>query len=475
MKRLNWIEAFALPLAAALFTVAWVEPWVRWALRVGANDRPLILSPLMMIGLMFAASLLARQLLITDYAITHTRALLAAVSFLIILGLNTFTFGRPDADYLSALLNWGQALSPQLLGLLVTCFLWWRGLTLGNTDIPHDSLSSAFYSGLLAFAVLYLFNILSPQLTLAEGIIPALIFFAVGLSALALAGLEEDRRLQKKATGSWPGLNRRWLGTVTTLIGLIVLVGLIIDLAFAPEWLLALVRPPVDALSYVALLIISGLVYLLMWPAFYLALQIWEVLAILIDAIPRPPPGDSGQTAQEFAELVIANPIFISFGQLLAWVILLLVILWIFWQAARRLFLLSGGAGDDETRDNILSRELLLAQLKSLFASRRQDSGAAPPYLPLDGDPFDPRLTIRRAYRAMLEWAKVNGHQPRRPQQTPLTYAEVLSQSMPDQAGAIATLTQAYIAARYAADSPSLETARDAEAALVELQRPAGS
>ena len=78
---------------------------------------------------------------------------------------------------------------------------------------------------------------------------------------------------------------------------------------------------------------------------------------------------------------------------------------------------------------------------------------------------------IRRAYRAMLEWAKAEG-QPRQPRQTPLTYAAALTQTRPDHANAIATLTQAYIAARYAADSPSLETARRAEAALVELQSP---
>jgi hypothetical protein len=473
MKRFNWsepfAESFALPLAAAVFTAAWVEPWVRWALRLGGSERPFVLSPLFMAGLMFAASLLARRLLITDYAIPRARALLAVLSFIVVLGINLLTFGPPDNKYLTALINWGHAISPQTLALIVTCLLWWRGLTLGNTDLPHDSLASAFFSGVAGLALLFGLNILSPQLTLAEGITPALIFFAAALSALALAGLEEDRRLQRKATGSWPGLNRRWLGTVTGLIGLIVLAGLIIGIVVAPEGVLAVVRPIVDVLSLVALTIISGLVYLLMWPAFYLALQLWDVLAHIIDAIPRPPPGDAAQNADRLTELVIANPVVQSVGQTLAWVLIAAVILWIFWGAARRLFLLSSGAGDDETRENILSRDLLLKQLKSLFGSRRPDL-APPPYLPLDGDLTDPRLIIRRAYRAMLEWAKAQG-QPRQPKQTPLTYASALSQSMPHRASSIATLTQAYIAARYAAESPSLEIARRAEAALVELQR----
>lgn len=469
-KRINWIENFALPFAAAIFTVAWVEPWVRWALRAGAADRPLVLSPMIMVGLMFGAALFARRLLITDYPVARARAFLAGASLAVIVGLNGFTFGPPSGDYLRALINWGHTLSPQLLTLLVTCFLWWRGLTVGNIDIPHDSLASAFFSGIVGLAILFGFNSLWPGLTLAEGVLPALIFFGVALSALALAGLEEDRRLQKKATGSWPGLNRRWLGTVATIIGLIVLAGLIIDIVVAPEGVLVVVRPLVDALSLVAMLILSALAYLLIWPAFLIALRLWEVLAILIDALPRPPAGGASQNAGQLTDLVLANPVFQSVGQTLAWGLIAAVILWIFWQAARRLFLLSGGAGDDETRESILSRDLLLKQLRSLFGLRRTDSGAPPPYLPLNGDLADPRLMIRRAYRAMLEWAKAEG-QPRQPRQTPLTYAAALTQTMPDRATAIATLTQAYIAARYAANSPSLDTARRAEAALVELQR----
>ena len=471
MRRLNWIENVILPLAAAVFTAAWVEPWVRWGLRIGGNDRPFLLSPLMLVALMFAATLLARHLLITDYSIMHARALVAVISFFVIAGLNWLTFGSPSpAGYLSALINWGYSISPELVALIVTCFLWWRGLTMGSTEIPHDSLAAAFYNGLVAFTTLFIFNVIAPRLTLAEAIPPALIFFAVALGALALAGLEEDRRLQKKATGHWPGLNRRWLGTVIGVIGLIVIGGLIVGTIAAPDWILALVRPLVDALSLVALLIFSALAYIFIWPAMYLAAWLWEMLSYLQGLhLPRPPAGTS-QTAEQLTEAILSNPIFISVGQSVTWFLLVALILWIFWAAARRLYLLSGGAGDDETRESILSRELLLSQLKSLFSSR-QPQAESPPYLPLDGERGDPRLIIRRAYRAMLEWAKVNA-QPRRPHQTPSAYADALSQAMPDHASAVAALTTAYVAARYAAEPPSIETARRAEAALVELQKP---
>ncbi|MEK7329137.1 MAG: DUF4129 domain-containing protein [Chloroflexota bacterium] len=70
----------------------------------------------------------------------------------------------------------------------------------------------------------------------------------------------------------------------------------------------------------------------------------------------------------------------------------------------------------------------------------------------------------------MLDWAKAAGR-PRAPKQTPIMYADSLTQSAPQHGDAIATLTRAYLTARYAADAPSLEDARQAEAAMVGLQR----
>jgi hypothetical protein len=70
----------------------------------------------------------------------------------------------------------------------------------------------------------------------------------------------------------------------------------------------------------------------------------------------------------------------------------------------------------------------------------------------------------------MLDWAKAAGH-PRAPKQTPIIYADSLTQSAPQHGDAIATLTRAYLTARYAADAPSLDEARQAEAALAQLQQ----
>jgi hypothetical protein len=99
---------------------------------------------------------------------------------------------------------------------------------------------------------------------------------------------------------------------------------------------------------------------------------------------------------------------------------------------------------------------------------------AAPPappsvYLALSGGPDDARLIIRRAYQAMLEWAR-SLRLPRAAGQTPRAYAQMLAGAVPAGHEAIVVLTQAYVLARYAAESPSLEQARSAQGAMARLK-----
>ena len=140
-----------------------------------------------------------------------------------------------------------------------------------------------------------------------------------------------------------------------------------------------------------------------------------------------------------------------------------------FWLAARRLWGLQS-SDEDEERESVLSGRLLLAQLRSLFARRpRRPPSPLPDYLVLNGAPDDARLIIRRAYQAMLEWAR-SLRLPRAAGQTPRAYAQMLAGAMPEGHEAIDLLTQAYVVARYAAEAPSIEHARRAEGAMARLK-----
>jgi hypothetical protein len=165
----------------------------------------------------------------------------------------------------------------------------------------------------------------------------------------------------------------------------------------------------------------------------------------------------------------LASPAFQAGLRWAGLLVLLALAAALFWLAARRLW---GQATDDadEQRESVLSASLLLAQLRALLNRRpRRPRRPAPAYLSLSGAPDDARLIIRRAYQAMLEWAQ-SLRLPRAAGQTPRAYAQMLAGAVPEAHDAIDLLTQAYVLARYAAETPSLEQARRAEGAMARLK-----
>ncbi len=474
MKRLNWIESIILPLAAAAFTADWLGLWALWLLRLGKHNLPFSLLPQVMAAVLLAAALLTRAMLLGDRPLQHTRRVIVGGGIIAVVGLNWLAFGyRSPNDVIASIITLKDTLPPDLIALVFTCFLWWRGITIGRSEIPHESLADAFYNGVIALAFLFLVNTFSPLLAPADALGPALFFFASGLGALSLAGLEEDRRRYKDTTGQWPALNRRWLATVGGVIGLIVLGGLLEASAMAPgafEHIAAFFKPAQDVIAAAVIVVFLALVQIFIWPIFYIVQALWAFLSnIEFLKLPRP-PADLAQQMQDLVDAITNSPAFQAASQSFTWLAIIVILGLIFWLAARRLWRLAGGGNENEIHESIFSRELLLNQLKNLFSRKVQPPLPGSPYLSLNGADDDPRLIIRRAYQSMLEWAKALGR-PRAPQETPLAFAETLRRVEPGHGVAIATLTSAYLTARYAADAPSLEEARQAEAAVAQLQQ----
>jgi Domain of unknown function (DUF4129) len=154
--------------------------------------------------------------------------------------------------------------------------------------------------------------------------------------------------------------------------------------------------------------------------------------------------------ADQFKDLQQAPPA-VSPGlylalRIVAGLLVAAAVLIVFVLAYRRLLSVSDGEEEvDETRELILSADLLKAQLAHLFAGGRERARSRP-FVIVAGN--DPAAQVRRTYQALLGWAAAQGL-PRQPGVTPAEYAALLSRARPADADAIAAITGVYLEARY--------------------------
>jgi hypothetical protein len=474
MNRLTRLPSLLLRIAVAVLAVAWLGLWVRWLVRLAAADRfaPEFPAALMLV-IVGAVALAARLTLNSPLPLPLARLAVLGVGLAAIVGAQQAMYGpRFPVEYFSSLVDWQLAfVPPELIVLVASIYLMWKGIAVGSDQIPHATLVRNFYDGFAALIVLFVLNHFNPLMTAGEAFLPILLFFATGLSALALSSFERARRQQREATGIWLALNRYWLATAASVVGGLVLLGLIVTAVVAPETFAAF-SPVRDALapyfepvaSLFALLVAAVAAPFF---AFYNAL--FGRAADAPAPTPTPPPSVAGTPAPP----VGLTPAEVEQALLGRWIITIAAVLGLFllvaWFGARR-FRRRPEVLADETRESIASRELLVGQLKRLFSrSRPSPARTLPPYLPLTRSRDDPRLIVRRAYQAMLDWAQT-ATLPRTPSQTPAQYAAKLARAAPEGAEAVATLTRAYLRARYAAEAPSLEEARSAESAAARLK-----
>jgi hypothetical protein len=355
---------------------------------------------------------------------------------------------------------------------LAALYAWLNGEQLGRSPVGNQALRSAFVTGLAAFAPLLILNSLLPELSAARALGGLLLFFGLGLSGLAISSLRHLRQQQSSTGLASRALGREWLLTSGVVISLVLGAGLL-----AANWVAAqALQQMAGALGAVAesllagagvLLgpLVEGLAHLLApWlPA--LSAMVERFISLLVIAVDRL-QSLVGLLAQLLAGVLPGVIRHTGWRALLALLALAALVCWL---AARRLWGLASSDADEQ-RESVLSSHLLLAQLRALLHRRplrpRRPEAA---YLALAGAPDDARLIIRRTYQAMLEWAQ-SLRLPRAAGQTPRAYAQMLAGAVPDAYDAIDLLTQAYVLARYAAETPSLEQARRAEGAMARLK-----
>ena len=489
MERKTRPEYLALLAIASSLTAVWLALWVKWLLAAwfaGAGVPRFWPAGLALAGT--ASSLFADQALgQARIARRASRALLAGAGTASVALLVGWAVG---ASSLAAILRGEPRLGEHVAAALPAClaalYAWWQGERLGRSPVGNQALRSAFYAGVVALAPLLVFNSLQAALSSGQVLGALLLFFFLGLSGLALSSL---RQMRKQQSGRLMArtLGREWLLTSGAIIGLVLGSGVLVARVAAPEALerLADVLAAVAGnLAYAVALVLGPLAAVaagLLAPAlpglaqflqqFILALAVALVrlqglVAVLLQLISLGLPRAA---AVGRLQAWLASPAFQAGARWAGLLALLALAATIFWLAARRLWGLQA-RDQDEQRESILSARLLLAQLKNLLKRHpRRGPSSAPGYLSLSGAPDDARLIIRRAYQAMLEWAR-SLRLPRAAGQTPRAYAQMLAGAVPEGHEAIDLLTQAYVVARYAAEAPSLEQARRAQGAMARLK-----
>lgn len=477
MKQLSWANVVILPVGLAALGTCWLSLWQHWVLALGGFEGPTISPVVMMVMLLVS-------LFITRWAVAGSQSnlqlqgpqrLLAVCGLVAVALVLWLTFGAAfPFDFAMQLTQWQHFISPQLLALGVAGWLWWQGIHLGRDEDLHATAQREFSGGIVALAALFICNKLNPQLDAAEAFWPVIVFFGLGLGSLALAGFEQDRAIQAGSAGVGLGVNRHWLATAGLVIGCI-LTGAVMVAALAVPETIAVLDPVLDWIGVTLINIIGTILYglaLVFLPlGEMLGRLIWSVLNLFINLgnnLQLRSLGPSPEQVNALAQSLARTPPF----RAIEIVIGVLVMLVLFRLAVRRLRLLRRLAGDEDQHETILTRDLLLTQLKTLFRARKQTQPApTPPYLALEGAEGDPRLRVRAAYQAFLEWA-ARHNQARLPHQTPEHLAQALGQALPQHQQAVALLTRIYSQARYGL-SITADEAVQAQTALQQVTQEA--
>jgi hypothetical protein len=476
MKNIDWLQLILLPVVMAIMFVAWFEPWIQWiVLSTGVDRASFSPPPALMLAVILASTFTTRYAL--RYA-RYQRWLIVASGWvaLALVAWLTYRFVALPA-FLRNLVDWQNSIAPELVVIVATATLWWRGILIGRSRaLIDENLERSFFNGVLALGALVFVNHFTQHISASDMLAAVIVFFATALSMLTVVSVERTR-LQRPEGGSWLKRQRHWFATIVGVIGAILLAALAITGIFSPDALRQLLNSVGPALSTVAqavLTLLRPVFTFLAWlispliPLLQFILRgVMEGILTFLRVIQQIGAQIDTLRAQQDIRSFLDSPEFVAFSRGTSVVLILILFAVLAIWAMRRSGLFARRR-PDETRENIATRDLLLNQLKSFLGRRRARSVVpAPPYLPLSGD--DPRRAVRQAYQDFLEWARVC-LVARAPHQTPAIYARHIGSLPGVPPEPVDTLTTLYLRARYAADEMTPDEAQAAHSALVRLQ-----
>jgi hypothetical protein len=450
----SWVELFAIPIAISIMeaqalTLALI---LATAIFAGTNTPSLgaIGITLLELGLMWWAMLvehLTRRHIVTK----------SSVNTLLIAGWVVAL----AAVIIPALLQ-GQSIVQAVILLILTTWLWRRGIAHAQQNFEYNSVALPFKIGLGVVLVALFIVTIMPGLPSLHAALPISlpVFFLSGLIAVSLARLGTLRTARTRADEAHTDPTRSWLLALAIFgLALVVLV-LIIDSIFSLSTLEAIITtldPLWSAISTVVTWLLYGIVFLLS-PIFYFI----DFIYGLMHETPAKPIQQKGSPVSG-RPITPAETAFVA--QILAvgrWILLALILLAVFFVVVRtiqRWLRRHDDGGVEEIRERLDARSLLADRWRA-WRNRRRRQAASGPAL----EPLDP-LSARARYRELLQEAALTSEAlARSPTETPSEYQRRLLRHMqqqmsnartapaetaPSSASMLDTLTRAYDDERY--------------------------
>jgi hypothetical protein len=500
--RWNWLDRGLLPLLLALLRFCWLWPWLALLRELLTPSHPgPLLAPGWIIGLPLVSFTLSQAAPAQEASTNKPSAVPKTVTPLwarvgialagiasIILALWWHEYrplyplgdGRWLAALGDALIHWPELEAPAVwIMALALIYLWLRGMLDAAQPMSHDDIWGAVIAGVVAL-VGYLF-----AATLLEAALPAnlgalvILFFAASMMALALSslkitvGLDYALGYGQRRNSRAPQTTRYWLISVLAVVGALLGLGLVITLMVAPEQVARFLAAVNQALGFfwqLVGLVLTAIAYVLFVIVYFLIVLLRPLLERLLaliqgmeppqqEGVPEPtPPPDMNDLA------IAAMP---DAYRWLALAIFLVAVLVIFALVLRRM---QAGASEtiDETRESILSTDLLQDQLAKLWQKWFGGLGRWPRFLSLEGE-AETRRIVRGAYQGLLAAATARGQSHRR-EQTPTEYQHELVANLAESDEALTAMTRRYNQARYGPEPPSTGEASEAEQAWRQVQ-----
>jgi hypothetical protein len=471
--RWRWLNDGVLAPAIAILRLCWVWPWLALIQRLLNPSYPGVYLPVWaLLMLLLGGRWIAQLSLQRLPTLRQARIWVVGIGLGVIFGLLWWQYASSAHPFWDVrwvwqlgqdLTHWRQAPAPAFITLLVAAGLWLRGVVDGRGPVFYDDVWQSFGAGFIALALLVLAGRID-----GAGLPPGierwiLIFFAVGMGALALAGLELSNVTGRVEPKTQMRLNRYWLVSVGSLIVALLAIGLLVSALLTPAIVAQMLGWTTILLQWVGAL----LGYLLLAIAYVLFLFLTPLInwirALLSEAGP-PEPVQAPDFQKQFEQLARqpAAELPPLVGESLRWLGLVgvLLIIALIIGLALRFFRTSPEEGVTETRESIFSRDLLQQQLADWLRKWRNrllrpGRGEYDPFLSLEGE-VEGRGLIRKYYQALLATATALGH-PRRPPQTPAEYRTTLGDAYPDRRAALNTMTSGYMQARYSPHPPLAE------------------
>jgi hypothetical protein len=349
--------------------------------------------------------------------------------------------------------------------------LWAGSLAVDWTD--QRSLWRGFVTGIVALGVLMLLSTqVSGQSSAALGGTMALFLFC-GLLLLAVQSLTSVLAARRREGQSGVSVERYWLVSLGLVVLAILAVGALAGLLLTPDAVsraAAVVWPVIRIILTPVLWVFQWVGFILIWLLSMLLSGLQLVGGEGQQKVERPSvPTDMAQQLREIEQGASASAgLPPNLGRIVLSIVIIGTLLLVFYLVWRRRGHRRQNSLSLEDRDSIMTRDMLLDQMREWLNSLRPRRAEV--LFEQNLDASDPRQAIRLLYRRLLQSARKLGR-PRAPGQTPASFGRLLVSLVPTESEGVEQVTQRYVAVRYGERVPTAEQVEETRGVVDRVEK----